>query len=223
MPAIAYSDGALPSSHQLSLRLSQLAKAYDLTLAPDATADIGEFLAVGMDSHIGDVMTSLVRLIGQDRKGVDTIHVPRGRSESTSPDDNLQTPKSVITKIKEEDDLPKPDLDTMKSLFNLVPELHTQASPSVYKLMTSQSKFQDHKPDIKPDITTHPFNPTPRTNGSDQVASGSKMEITRDRLVKNELLKLDHGKVDGEGKKNQKHNLHWKYEDPAVIFQDLLG
>jgi transcriptional coactivator HFI1/ADA1 len=49
------------------------------------------------------------------------------------------------------------------------------------------------------------------------------MEMTRDRLVKNELLKLDHGKVDGEGKKNQKHNLHWKYEDPAVIFQDLLG
>lgn len=223
MPPIAYSDGALPSSHQLSLRLSQLAKAYDLSLAPDATAEIGEFLAVGMDSHIADVMTSLVRMTGTDRKGVDTIHIPRGRSESTSPDDHIQTPKSVIAKIKEQDDLPKPDLDTMKSLFNLVPELHTQASPSVYKLMTSQSKYQDLKPDIKPDVTSHPFNPTPRTTGVDQTATGSKMEITRDRLVKSEILKLDHGKGDSEGKKNQKHNLHWKYEDPAVMFQDLLG
>jgi transcriptional coactivator HFI1/ADA1 len=209
MPSIAYSDGALPSSHQLSLRLSQLAKAYDLSLAPDATADIGEFLAVGMDSHIADVMTSLVRLIGQDRKGVDTIHVPRGHSNESSPrSPEIRTPKSVHTKIKEENDLPKPDLDTMKSLLNLVPELHTQASPSVYKLLASQSTYRNNAPDVKPDITSHPFNPAPLSNGqtaADQMATGSKMEM------------------DSEGKKNQKHNLHWKYEDPAVLFQDLLG
>jgi len=220
MPPIAYSDGSLPSSHQLSLRLSQLAKAYDLSLAPDATSDIGEFLAVGMDSHVADVMTSLVRLTGQDRKGVDTIHVPRGRSSESSnspPDHHLQTPKSVMVDIKEEQDLPKPDLDTMKSLFNLVPELHTQASPSVYKLMTSQSKYQNYAADVKPDITTHPLNPR------GVAATASKLETTRDRLVKSELLKLDPGKGEGEGKKNQKHNLHWKYEDPAVLFQDLLG
>jgi transcriptional coactivator HFI1/ADA1 len=226
MPAIAHSDGALPSSHQLSLRLSQLAKAYDLTLAPDATAEIGEFLAVGMDSHVADVMTSLVRLIGQDRKGVDTIHVPRGESsQGSTPDDHLQTPKSVIAKIKEENDLPKPDLDTMKSLFNLVPELHTQASPSVYKLMTSQLKHENYAPDVKPDISSLPLNPTPRANGAhvSTESTASKLEVTRDRLVKSELLKLDPGKGEGEGKKNQKHNLHWKYEDPAVLFQDLLG
>jgi transcriptional coactivator HFI1/ADA1 len=46
--------------------------------------------------------------------------------------------------------------------------------------------------------------------------------MRRERLANSELLKSDHGK-EADGKKHQKHNLHWKYEDPAVVFQDLLG
>lgn len=233
MPPIAYSDGALPSSHQLSLRLSQLAKAYDLTVAPETTTEIGEFLAVGMDSHVADVITSLVRLTGKDRRGVDTIHIPTPQpSESSgSQSDHTQTPKTV-TMVKEEDDLPKPDLDTMKYLFSLVPELHTQASPSVYKLLSSQTKY-----DVE--VKTEALSPAPvalkATPGRNDngpylspvkstlgLSGGSTLEHRRERLAQSELLKLDHGK-EGDGKKHQKHNLHWKYEDPAVIFQDLLG
>jgi transcriptional coactivator HFI1/ADA1 len=233
MPPIAYSDGALPSSHQLSLRLSQLAKAYDLTVAPETTTEIGEFLAVGMDSHVADVITSLVRLTGHDRRGVDTIHIPDAKSIDTdgSPPDHDQTPKTV-TIVKEADELPKPDIDAMKYLFNLVPELHTQASPSVYKLLSSQSKHE-----LEVEVKTEAFSPlalnaTPGRNGHGPhlspikstlgLSAGSTAEMKRERLAHSELLKLDHGK-EGDGKKHQKHNLHWKYEDPAVVFQDLLG
>jgi transcriptional coactivator HFI1/ADA1 len=220
----------------LSLRLSQLAKAYDLTLAPESTSEIGEFMAVGMDSHVADVMTTLVRLIGQDRRGVDTIHIPTGLSnnEKEEVDD-----KSPVGQVKEEHDLPKPDLDTMQYLFNLVPELHTQASPAVYKLLTSQAKPNVEVQHIKTEAQVHSplattsITATARPGGSAAHISPvkstlglpgvSKVEATKERLIKSELLKLDSGKGDGEGKKDRKHLNHWKYEDPAVAFQDLLG
>jgi transcriptional coactivator HFI1/ADA1 len=50
-------------------------------------------------------------------------------------------------------------------------------------------------------------------------------EITQ-RLMEENLLKLDKAGKDGEGeggKKDKKHGLHWKYEDPAMILKDILG
>ena len=78
MPPLAVSARQLPSSHQLSHRLSQLAKAYDLNLSPDAMSDIGQFMAVGMDAHLGDLLHGIIHLTGRDRPGCDTIRVPHG-------------------------------------------------------------------------------------------------------------------------------------------------
>jgi transcriptional coactivator HFI1/ADA1 len=122
----------------------------------------------------------------------------------------------------------------MQALFHLVPELHTQASPALYKLQSSQTHV---KHEIKDEPSSPPAileqsrgftEPVTVKRASPPKATmrlhvHSKSEATKDRLLKMDLLKLDQGRAEGEGKKDRKHNLHWKYEDPAVIFQDLLG
>jgi transcriptional coactivator HFI1/ADA1 len=232
MPPIALSEGALPSSHQLSLRLSQLAKAYDLTLAPDATSEIGEFLAVGMNSHLGDVVNTLVRVTGRNRRGVDTIHMPTSSYASAENGHHDSYPDGRDREQRIEHDIPKPDLETMQSLFHLAPELHTQASPALYKLQSSHTSIAQ---EVKDEPTSPPAILQQARAGAEStkrksppkssIRQGmhSKSEATRERLLRQDLFKLEPGRQEGEGKKDRKHNLHWKYEDPAVIFQDLLG
>ena len=253
MPPLALSERQLPSAQQLSLRLGALAKAYDLTLAPDATTELGELLAVGIDSHLGDVFHNLVRLTGSDRHGVDTIHIPTGSGSGSSQgndsvrtpyDDNYTERDDSSIRIKQERDLPKPDLNTLQHLFTMHPDSHQQSSPALYKLQTSQlhnTRVKD-EPTSPPPQTDHDGenerSPPPRhtmipaTNtispskpmlSLSGTAKPSKAQITQERLINNELLKIDRGREEGEGKKDRKHNLHWKYEDPATIFKDILG
>lgn len=241
MPPLALSERQLPSAQQLSLRLSALAKAYDLNLAPDATSDLGEFLAVGINNQLGEVMHNLVRLTGSDRRGVDSIRISTGHTSSTTSFDNDLNNDRDEHKIhvKTETDLPKPDLNTLQHLFALNPNSHQQASPALYKLQSShlntESQLEITKSKSSPGPEhTESSSPIPqsRTVGnSDHKISPSKAtmngqsraQTVQERLIKNELLKLDKGREENEGKKDRKHTLHWKYEDPAIIFKDLLG
>jgi transcriptional coactivator HFI1/ADA1 len=234
MPPLALSSRLLPSSHQLSHRLAQMAKAYDLTLAHDAFADIGDFMAVGMDAHLGDILHGIVHLTGRERPGEDTIRVPKG--VKLEPEDHMEVDGGPSIKQEPNGDMPKPDLETFQSLFIMAPNLHPQASPAVYKLQTSQTLSEvEYKRPVKFERKSSPP-PSPRigditVSGSPKnsaVNAGNKVEMVTKNLLETGLLKLDkagrHSEAgEPEGKKERKHNLHWKYEDPALILKDLLG
>jgi transcriptional coactivator HFI1/ADA1 len=57
------------------------------------------------------------------------------------------------------------------------------------------------------------------------AAAQGKIDTVASTLVNTGLLKIDKAGHDegGERKREKKHNLHWKYEDPALILKDLLG
>lgn len=380
MPPLSSSERHLPSSQQLSLRLAQLAKAYDLSVSSDATSgDIGEFLAVGMDSYLGDVLHGLVRMTGHDRPGQDTVRIPEGLEVGEAKEmmarikREIAEGEGILERIEDEEknddadrgahngergeqrrrrssdsarvrvqrelapdlhfgpggELPKPNIETLHHLFTLVPELHQQASPALYKLASSQTlaeaEYNESKPvmdrdsdnvenddedegstiprrlrtrtrtltqsqalaqgqvvdgdvgigarssgntntsnsgrrqsrvsangnsanggdgDIPPSVSSD-FKPLPgpnsqpppplpppqqphpaRPKATRHLTTASKSEQVQQHLLANGLLKID--KAGGEGgggesKKDKKHNLHWKYEDPAMIFRDVLG
>jgi len=217
MPSLAVSARQLPSSHQLSHRLSEVAKAYDLNLSPDAMNDIGEFMAVCVDAHLSELLHGVVHLTARERPGCDTIRVPKGIKPE--PNDGMSIDGEHIK--QEEGDLPKPNIDTFQSLFTIAPGLHPQASPAMFKLASSLTlaEAEYNSPvnlERKPSITTV------ETNGM------SKAEAVSAKLLENGLLKIDKaGRQseggDGDGKKDRKHNLHWKYEDPELILRDVLG
>lgn len=245
LSALASSERQLPSAQQLSLRLSSLAKSYDLTLAPDATSELGEFMAVGMDGHLGDVLHNLVRMTSANRRGVDTIRVNSGNKSGKRRLSNEQSEHDyeVHANVKQEDEeyMPKPDLNALQYLVTMIPDVHPQASPALYKLQTSQLKRE-----VKEELPPRPEDPDaesgrPALPRIGSLANGDKRtsppkptiglpanhtirraEATRERLTRNDLLKLDRGREEGEGKKS-KHNSHWRYEDPALIFKDILG
>lgn len=238
MPPLALSDRHLPSAQQLSLRLGALAKAYDLTLAPDATAELGEFLAVGMDSHLGDVIHDLVRLTGSDRRGVDTIRVPTDNVLAKTPRAADGSPGAVVH-VKEEAELAKLDVHALQYLFAMVPDSHQQSSPALYKLQASHIPQERIKTEpTSPAAKFHDQTPPPIRNGEAAGSSvtqtspnkpiiglpgTSRAQARHERLTNMEMLKIDKGRDDGDGKKDRKHVLHWRYEDPAMIFKDLLG
>lgn len=74
---------------------------------------------------------------------------------------------------------------------------------------------------------------TPLPSAMSRFGAGPhKAEIVAKELLDNGLLKLDKtgrqgdgadGAAEATGRKDRKHNLHWKYEDPAVILKDILG
>jgi transcriptional coactivator HFI1/ADA1 len=262
MPPLALSSRHLPSSHQLSHRLGQLAKAYDLTLAPDAFAEIGDFMAVGMDAHLGDILHGIVHMTGRERPGEDTIRVPKGIKPE--PDlDPLEMGIDVhgsdghagfVDSIKREADptnaytyteMPKPDIETFQNLFLMMPGLHPQASPALYRLETSLTRAEadlnnpvkmERKPSPSlppsPKIGDMTLGMTVPTSPKKAMAIGrttaNRAEAVAKELLESGLLKLDKAgrqsePGEAEGKKDKKHNLHWKYEDPALILRDILG
>lgn len=237
MPPLALAERQLPSAQQLSLRLGALAKAYDLTLAPDATSELGEFLAVGIDSHLGDVIHNLVRLTGSDRRGVDTIRIPTGHTTAKTPHIDGDTEETVH--VKEETELAKPDVHALQYLFAMIPDSHQQSSPALYKLQASHTRREEVKaePSSPPSLDYEQPLSTTRIGDSHQTSAVQsspvkpilslhgkpKAQARQDRLADMELLKVDKGREDGDGKKDRKHVLHWRYEDPAIIFKDLLG
>ena len=219
MPPLALSSRQLPSSHQLSLRLSQLAKAHELSLAPDADDDIGEFMAVGVDAHLGDLLHGIVHLTGRDRPGMDTIRVLR-RSKHDASDRKSVDEEDAFLTINQEGELPKPNIETFQSLFNIAPGLHPQASPALYKLATTFTLAEaEYNSPLKSE----------RSPSSAPLEIGArKAEAVSAKLLETGLLKIDKAirqsdGAEGDGKKDRKHNLHWKYEDPALILRDILG
>jgi transcriptional coactivator HFI1/ADA1 len=239
-----------------------LAKAYDLTLAPDAFGEIGDFMAVGMDAHLGDILHGIVHMTGRERPGEDTIRVPKGTK--LEPDvDPLEMDIDVhgseghggfVDSIKREPDstyaytyteMPKPDIETFQNLFLMMPGLHPQASPALYKLETSLTRAEaDLNNPVKMERKPSPsLPPSPRigdttmamtvpTSPKKTMAIGrttaNRAEVVAKELLESGLLKLDKAgrqsePGEAEGKKDKKHNLHWKYEDPALILRDILG
>ncbi|WVR06236.1 hypothetical protein IAU60_003266 [Kwoniella sp. DSM 27419] len=239
IPPLAAPSRHLPSSHQLSLRLSQFAKQHSLALAPDAIGDIGEFMAVGVDSHLGDVFHEIVSLTGRDRPGLGTIRMP-GRSRdvisghvgSVGPGGPSLGGREVVPGAG--DDLPKPDLSTLQQLFLLNASLHPQISPALHRLATSQTlaEAEANKPFSPPSSSSSLPSGVESSNrmsaGRSTLSAVNKAERVTQNLLASSLLKLDkagrQSEMDGaDGKKERKHNLHWKYEDPAIILKDVLG
>lgn len=142
-----------------------------------------------------------------------------------------------------EGELPKPDLETMQYLFNLTPGLASHTSAAVHKLVSSHSIGearlaetikQEDKPVIPLTLNgiagAGESAATRRSRDADYADSGRRRVDVDDRtqkLVEAGLLKIDKAgrpsEPDGEGRKERKHNLHWKYEDPALILKDVLG
>ena len=91
----------------------------------------------------------------------------------------------------------------------------------MYKLASSLTLAEaEYNSPVK--VEREPSVPSPEMNGR------SKAEAVSAQLLETGLLKIDkagrqiEGR-DGDGKKDKKHNLHWKYEDPALILRDVLG
>ena len=230
MPPLAATGRVLPSSQQLRNRLSQLSKAYDLNISPEALSDIGEFLAVGMDAHLSDIFQALIHFVGRDRPGLNTIHVPKG----TNPvDGEMDLDGSVnvngTVNIKVEDETLKPNLEALRDLFTLNPTLHASTSPALYKLASNMTLAEaaQNAPPIKTERK-------PSIGHEGKPILPDRLDRPENKslhLVEGGLVKLDNvkkGDGDGEGggsgsKKERKHNLHWKYEDPALILKSVLG
>lgn len=258
----------LPSSHQLAQRLALTAKAAGLSISPDATSEVGEFMAIGMDAHLSDTLHSIVHLTAKGRPGDETIRLP-GPSNSDSdtivnghrllngfddsfPGDQPCHPGGEHSRTA---DMPRPDLQTFQYLFELNPTLHPQESPTVYKLENSHSRLEAEMSQPRqsgrsdeplatalfgsalngsaaPGVLV-PSTLTPVRNVAGRFGLGAlKAEIVAKELLDNGLLKLDKmgrqgdgadGATEAPGKKDRKHNLHWKYEDPAIILKDILG
>ncbi len=215
MPPLALSARQLPSSHQLSQRLSEIAKTHYLNLSPDALNDVGEFMAVGVDAHLGDLLHGLVHLTSRERPGCDTI-----RGFKREHPDGMPTDGDELTIKQEEGEVPKPDLETFQSLFTIAPGLHSQVSPALYKLATSLTLSEAQY--------NHPVKLERKPSFPPEPTGLSKADAAQAKLLETGLLKMDKAGrqsegADGDGKKDRKHNLHWKYEDPALILKDVLG
>lgn len=86
-----------------------------------------------------------------------------------------------------------------------------------------------------PTKTTVQLPPTPISHVHSQAngigeTSGDRSDVITQTLLSSGLLKLDKAGRQSEagdegvgtGTKKGKHNLHWKYEDPAIILKDVL-
>ncbi|KAK4685433.1 transcriptional coactivator HFI1/ADA1, partial [Tremellales sp. Uapishka_1] len=197
-PPLALPTRLLPSSHQLSHRLSSLAKSFDLNVAPET----GEFMGVGLDSHLSDILHSYVHLTGSERPGGDTIRVPTGAKHDVGMENGNGNEESGSP-----GKLPPPTLDSFSSLLQLKPFLNPHSSATLYKLATGLTRAEK---DAARPIKVEKREPTEKT----------------EKLVELGVLKWDKAGRQSEGGdevKKGKHNLHWKYEDPALIFKDVLG
>lgn len=240
-PPLAQGSHLIPSSTQLGSRLSQVAKLYGLDVDPDKAREVGEFMGVGLQSHLGDMLHSVVHLTGRDRPGEDTMRVPLG------------TKNSNVERVREEHPVPKPTLQTMQHLFTMTPSLQPQISPTLYKLgsgLTVAELENMAPPPRKASMTTPPngmpmappsllpaqeeptlavaVSPKKAASAIQAAAGQGKIEAVSQTLADTGLLKIDkagheHQAAEGERKREKKHNLHWKYEDPAIILKDLLG
>ncbi|KAL7423188.1 hypothetical protein Q5752_002488 [Cryptotrichosporon argae] len=215
LPPLAQSARHLPSSHNLSTRLGQIASSYGLDVAPDHAAELGELAALAVDAHVADILHALVALTARGRPGVDTV---RGRAGVVKP---AEDGEDGAARESAADGVPRPQLKTLHALFDLAPGLHPQASPALYKLGTGYTEAER--------LVSAGDRPSPKP-GAPEDDGGDDRPRDRDALAKlmaeAGLLKVDKAGRDGEDgerKKDKKHGSHWRYEDPAVILRDVLG
>lgn len=236
-PPLAQGSHLLPSSNQLGSRLAQVAKPYGLDVEPSQARDIGEFMGVGLQAHIGDMLHSVVHLTGRDRPGEDTMRVPLGTKNS-----------NINVQEAEDHPVPKPSLQTLQYLFTMTPGLQPQISPTLYKLSSglTVAELENTTPPPRklstPNGSMAPPSLVPAAPQSAsavaaspkkaaiaiQAAAGQgKIDAVSQTLADTGLLKIDKAghehPSEGANKREKKHNLHWKYEDPAIILKDLLG
>lgn len=231
-PPLAQTNRVLPSASQLSSRLAQVAKPLGLDIDPEQARDVGEFMGVGLQAHMSEMLHSYVHLAGHDRPGEDTMRVPLGTKN--------------VNVEQAEHPVPKPDLNKMQGLFVLTPGLQPTVSPTLYKLGSGLTiaEFENNNPPARKPITPPstamlPPSIVPSASGQASVspkkaaqaiqtaAGQGRVDAVSDLLSDTGLLKLDKGGhehgTDGASKKEKKHTLHWKYEDPAILLKDVLG
>jgi len=282
--AMASSSRQIPSSQQLSQRLTSVARDYRLGVQENV-AEVGEFMAVGVDASLGEILHGVVHLTGRDRPGLGTIRIPKGKKRKSNTDrlngmdvddDHVNgaiDEESDIEGEREDDGIPPPTLSTLQSLFTIAPGVYPHISLEVYKLQTGLSMIEAEL-NRPPELIKRSYTPSPpkkpitlpigngitngieaspskparpqqlpiennkqspstntialtnhtpnhsrvptQTNGNTELESdqGDKLDSLTQTLLSSGLLKMD---------KKGKHNLHWKYEDPALILRDILG
>lgn len=213
MPPLAVSARLLPSSHQLVHRLSQLAKGYDLNIPPDAQNEIGEFLSVGVDAHMADILHAHVHLTARDRPGFKTIQVRPG---ADSHDEFKAEPGEL------DGEVPRAELDSLRALVDLCPRIHAATSPALFKMGSgvTSSERDYNAPPAKGSRAAKVIENGLGGGGYARIGTREKSEDRVARYLKDGLIKIDTAK---EEKKDKKHSSHWKYEDPALILADFLG
>ncbi|BEJ15470.1 hypothetical protein CspHIS471_0500750 [Cutaneotrichosporon sp. HIS471] len=231
-PPLAQTNRVLPSASQLSSRVAQVAKPLGLDMDPEQARDVGEFMGVGIQAHLSEMLHSYTHLTGRDRPGEDTMRVPLGTKNA-----NVE---------KEEHPVPKPDINMMQGLFILTPGLQPTVSPTLYKLgsgltiaevenntppprkVITPASIAMPPPSIVPSVPGQASVSPKKAAQAIQVAAGQgRVDAVSDMLADTGLLKIDKGGhehgLDGASKKEKKHTLHWKYEDPATLLKDVLG
>ncbi|WWC62418.1 uncharacterized protein I303_105014 [Kwoniella dejecticola CBS 10117] len=186
----------LPSAAQLSLRLSQYAKTHGLSLASDSSGEVGEFLAVGLDNHLEDILHSVVHLTACNRPGIGTIRIP----QKTTPSHNASVGSNGVGlgdvnanesgpgdgTTQQEDrhrpsrnsDIPKANLNGLNHLMTLNPNLHPQISPALYKLHSGQTHPTESDLDKSPrtnESVSSSSTPLTLTNGHNTLSASSSL------------------------------------------------
>lgn len=164
LPPLSLPDRALPSSHQTTTRLQAIAKANDLSVNAADTADVGEFLSLGLDAHVSEIMHGLVHLTGRERPGSETIRMPlapdpdrdpghlvngdtgshrRGSwRDKSAPGAGAEIDLNSETKPHASPALPKPTVETLQHLLTLNPGIHPLHSSTIYQLETGHTAGQ---------------------------------------------------------------------------------
>lgn len=204
-------------------------------------------MGVGLHQHLGDVLHSLVHLTGRDRPGEDTMRVPPGVNERSpgAPDvppptlGSLQYlftlapslhPQASPTLYKLESSLTIAQVEALKPRTEEKEDPIPQPTRTANNLLpTGTPKEQTvGLPNSLPPALPNVPSPVKAASTLHAAAGQGKIETVSQTLQETGLLKIDKAGrgEDGEGgdrKREKKHNLHWKYEDPALILKDLFG
>lgn len=200
-------------------------------------------MGVGLHQHLGDVLHSLVHLTGRDRPGEDTLRVPPGVREQSPeapdiPAPSLGTlqylftlapslhPQASPTLYKLESSLTIAEVEASKPQEEEEKDREPPRPAALLPSATPQTQTVGLPNALPPALPNVP-NPVKAASTLHAAAGQGKIETVSQTLQDTGLLKIDKaGREEGEGgdrKREKKHNLHWKYEDPALILKDLFG
>lgn len=143
LPSISLPDRTLPSSLQIAARLKAFATANDLP-HPAPSDETAEFLSVGLDAHISEILHSIVHLTGRNRPGTESIQIPPQKSSTNTKEDTEERDESKPA-------LPQPSVEILHHLVNLNPGIHPHPSPVLNQLRTGHTlgQIHAHKPKFR--------------------------------------------------------------------------